>query len=81
VEMQRSDTSHLIFDIPALISDLSTFTTLEPGDVIATGTPPGTGVGRTPPRWLRAGEEVRCWVAGVGELRNRLVPEPAGLSR
>jgi 2-keto-4-pentenoate hydratase/2-oxohepta-3-ene-1,7-dioic acid hydratase in catechol pathway len=76
VDMQRSDTSHLLFDIPTLIADLSTFTTLEPGDIIATGTPPGVGQARTPPRWVRAGEVMHCRVAGVGELRNRLVPEP-----
>lgn len=70
-EMQRAPVSHMMYDIAALVADISSFTTLEPGDLIATGTPPGVGAGRTPPRWLRPGEEVRCGVQGVGELRNR----------
>jgi 2-keto-4-pentenoate hydratase/2-oxohepta-3-ene-1,7-dioic acid hydratase in catechol pathway len=76
IPMQDSHTGNLMFDVPALIADISTFTRLEPGDVIATGTPPGVGMGRRPPRWVRPGEVMRCVVDGVGELANRLVPEP-----
>ena len=75
VTMQESNTERMIFDVETLIADASTFATLEPGDIIATGTPPGVGFKRNPPRFVRAGEVVRCWVEGVGELRNPVVPE------
>jgi len=78
--MQSSNTHHMIFDVATLIADASTFATLEPGDIIATGTPPGVGFKRTPPRFVGAGETVRCWVEGVGELRNRVVPESEWLA-
>lgn len=74
--MQRLDTGHMVFDIRTLIADISSFTTLQPGDVIATGTPPGVGVGRVPPRWVKVGETMRCSVEGIGELRNLVVAEP-----
>lgn len=67
---QESDTSHLIFDIPTIISDLSRATTLYPGDIIATGTPSGVGMGFKPPRYLKAGDLVECWIDGIGTLRN-----------
>lgn len=73
--MQTSSTEHMIFDVATLVADASMFATLEPGDIIATGTPPGVGFKRNPPRFLRAGEVVRCWVEGVGEIRNPVVPE------
>lgn len=73
--MQSSNTQHMIFDVETLIADASTFATLAPGDIIATGTPPGVGFKRKPPRFVRTGEVVRCWVEGVGEIRNRVVPE------
>lgn len=69
-EMQRSNTSHMIFDIPALIEFLSAAVTLEPGDVITTGTPAGVGMRRNPPRFLKAGDTVRVEVVGVGVLEN-----------
>ena len=71
-EMQRSDTSHQIFTIAHIVSYLSTFLTLSPGDVIATGTPQGIGAKRTPPVWLAPGAEVEIEVERVGELRNRV---------
>jgi 2-keto-4-pentenoate hydratase/2-oxohepta-3-ene-1,7-dioic acid hydratase in catechol pathway len=60
----------LIFAIPTLIETLSRAMTLVPGDVIATGTPEGVGVGLTPPKYLHAGDEVAVHVAGIGTLRN-----------
>jgi 2-keto-4-pentenoate hydratase/2-oxohepta-3-ene-1,7-dioic acid hydratase in catechol pathway len=68
--MQRGALSDLIFDIPALIEYLSTFTELLPGDVIATGTPGGVGAARKPPVWLRPGDEVAVEITGVGRLEN-----------
>ena len=70
---QDSRTDKLIFGVAALISQLSASFTLEPGDVILTGTPEGVALGRTPPVYLKVGDEVRCWIAGLGELRNRVV--------
>ncbi len=72
-EMQTGYVREMLFDIPTLIEDISRFTTLEPGDLIFTGTPPGVGEGRTPPRWLAAGDVLVSAVEGVGALRNRCV--------
>ena len=69
--MQEADTADLVFGPPALVSYCSTVITLEPGDVIATGTPGGVGAGRKPPRFLVDGQEVVTVVEGIGELRNR----------
>jgi 2-keto-4-pentenoate hydratase/2-oxohepta-3-ene-1,7-dioic acid hydratase in catechol pathway len=73
--MQHSNTSNLIFGVPKLIAYLSSVFTLEPGDIIATGTPAGVGFARKPPRYLKAGDEVRIQVAGIGELVNPVVAE------
>lgn len=73
--LQHSNTKHLIFRIPVLLEYLSSVFTLEPGDVISTGTPAGVGFARKPPRYLRAGDEVVVTVAGLGELRNPVVAE------
>lgn len=73
--LQHSNTQHLIFRIPDLISFLSSVFTLEPGDVVSTGTPAGVGVARKPPRFLRAGDDVVVRVQGLGELRNPVVSE------
>jgi len=73
--MQRSNTSNLIFNVPKLIAYLSSVFTLEPGDIIATGTPSGVGFARTPPRYLKAGDDVRVRVEGIGELYNPVVAE------
>ncbi|WP_157271919.1 fumarylacetoacetate hydrolase family protein [Azohydromonas aeria] len=67
---QDDTTDHLMFDFAYLISYLSTFTTLEPGDVIATGTPTGAGIRFDPPRFLQPGDVVEVEVSGVGTLRN-----------
>jgi acylpyruvate hydrolase len=68
--LQTSNTSQLIFKIPETVEYLSQVMTLEPGDVIATGTPAGVGFTRKPPRWLRAGETVRVEITGLGVLEN-----------
>lgn len=74
--MQDSSTKNLIFSIVELIAYCSAGMTLEPGDVIATGTPGGVGDSRTPPRYLRDGDVVEVWVDGVGTLRNPVAFEP-----
>ena len=74
--LQKSNTRELVFKIPELIEYISTVVTLEPGDVVATGTPAGVGFGRKPPRWLRPGDEMIVRIQGLGELRNRCVSEP-----
>ncbi len=68
--MQHSNTRELIFPIPVLIEHLSDVFTLEPGDIVSTGTPAGVGMARKPPRFLREGDEVVVAVEGLGELRN-----------
>jgi 5-carboxymethyl-2-hydroxymuconate isomerase len=67
---QDGTTESLMFDFAYLISYVSTFTTLEPGDVIATGTPTGAGIRFDPPRFLQPGDVVEVEVSGVGTLRN-----------
>ena len=74
---QDSNTKHLIFDCAALVEHLSTAFTLEPGDVVATGTPGGVGIAMKPPRLLQAGDVVRVEIEGLGALDNEVVPEPA----
>jgi 2-keto-4-pentenoate hydratase/2-oxohepta-3-ene-1,7-dioic acid hydratase in catechol pathway len=70
---QDASTRDLIFDIPTLIETCSRGITLLPGDVIATGTPAGVGMGFEPPRWLRAGDVVRIEIDGIGAIENRFV--------
>jgi len=67
---QNANTRQLIFDIPTLIETLSAGMTLQPGDIIATGTPAGVGIGFTPPRFLQSGDRVRIEIAGLGVLEN-----------
>jgi len=73
--MQSSNTGNMIFQTPRLIAFLSSVFTLEPGDIISTGTPAGVGFARKPPRWLRPGDEVTVRVEGLGELTNPVVAE------
>jgi 2-keto-4-pentenoate hydratase/2-oxohepta-3-ene-1,7-dioic acid hydratase in catechol pathway len=73
--LQDSNTCNLIFDVPAIVAYLSSVFTLEPGDVIATGTPAGVGFARKPPRYLREGDEVRVKIEGIGELVNPVIAE------
>jgi acylpyruvate hydrolase len=76
VEMQASDTSKLIFDIPCLVSTISEFTQLMPGDVILTGTPAGVGYRREPQVFLGVGDEVVVEIEGLGAVANRVVGQP-----
>jgi acylpyruvate hydrolase len=75
VTMQDASTSDMIFDIPTLIEIISTSITLEPGDVIATGTPGGVGAARNPKMWLRPGDECVVTVESIGTLRNHVIDE------
>jgi 2-keto-4-pentenoate hydratase/2-oxohepta-3-ene-1,7-dioic acid hydratase in catechol pathway len=70
---QDSNTGLLIFDVPTIIETLSAGITLLPGDVIATGTPAGVGIGFKPPRYLGHGDRVRVEIGGIGALENRIV--------
>ena len=70
---QDGSTRTLIFGVPFLISYLSKFMSLQPGDIISTGTPPGVGHGKKPPVYLREGNVVRLGVAGLGEQQQRVV--------
>jgi 2,4-diketo-3-deoxy-L-fuconate hydrolase len=71
---QNSNTDQMIFDVPTLVSYLSRFMTLLPGDVISTGTPPGVGLGFNPPLYLKAGDLVELGIEGLGRQRQRVVP-------
>jgi acylpyruvate hydrolase len=73
--LQEGHTSLMIFSVAHLIADMSRVMTLEPGDIIATGTPAGIGAARTPPRWLRPGDVVRIEIECVGVLENGVAAE------
>lgn len=75
VVMQDAPVSDLVFDVPRLIEYISTFSQLNPGDVIVTGTPSGAGAFRTPRVWLQAGDEVRVNISGLGTLVNPVLDE------
>jgi 2-keto-4-pentenoate hydratase/2-oxohepta-3-ene-1,7-dioic acid hydratase in catechol pathway len=75
--VQDDTTEHLLHPFTELISYISTFTELRPGDVIATGTPAGTGFRRDPPRFLKPGDELEVAVPGVGVLRHHVIDEPS----
>jgi 2-keto-4-pentenoate hydratase/2-oxohepta-3-ene-1,7-dioic acid hydratase in catechol pathway len=72
VVKQDSNTGLMIFNIPTIIETLSAGLTLEPGDIIATGTPAGVGDARTPPEYLKAGDVMETEIEGIGSLRNRI---------
>lgn len=72
-EKQRSNTKFMLFDIPSLIADISTGMTMEPGDVIATGTPAGVGAGMDPQEWMWPGDTIVACVEGIGTLRHPIV--------
>ncbi len=76
--LQDSSTSQLVFGIPRLVADLTAVMTLEPGDIVATGTPAGVGTSRTPKRWIRPGERVRVEIERVGRLENPAVAAARG---
>jgi 2-keto-4-pentenoate hydratase/2-oxohepta-3-ene-1,7-dioic acid hydratase in catechol pathway len=73
VEKQNSNTRFMLFNVNQLIADISSVMTLEPGDIIATGTPAGVGAGRTPQEFMWPGDVVECHVEGIGTLRNPIV--------
>jgi 2,4-diketo-3-deoxy-L-fuconate hydrolase len=72
--MQTGSTATLIFKIPHLVSYCSRFMSLQPGDVISTGTPPGVGMGQSPQRYLHGGEVVTLGIAGLGEQTSKVLP-------
>lgn len=74
--MQRGNTSDMIFPVDELIADVSTYMSLQPGDVMITGTPPGVGLGMKPPRYLQAGDQVEAEVEGLGVQVARVVAAP-----
>ncbi len=69
---QDGGTKDMYFKIPRIVAELSRGLTLEPGDVIATGTPSGVGMGRTPPEWLKPGDVMETEIAGIGTMRNTI---------
>jgi 2,4-diketo-3-deoxy-L-fuconate hydrolase len=71
---QESTTGNLAFKIPFLVSYISQFMTLQPGDVISTGTPPGVGMGFKPPQYLKAGDVVELGIAGLGQQKQTVQP-------
>lgn len=73
--LQKSNTRELVFGVPALVEFISSVVTLEPGDIVATGTPAGVGFARKPPRYLKAGENVCIHIQGIGSLTNPVVAE------
>jgi 2-keto-4-pentenoate hydratase/2-oxohepta-3-ene-1,7-dioic acid hydratase in catechol pathway len=75
--VQSSSTGEIVFDVPTLIATLSEVLTLEPGDVIITGTPAGVGAARTPPLWMTAGDLCEITIEGIGTLANPVVDEAA----
>ncbi|MEL6233294.1 MAG: fumarylacetoacetate hydrolase family protein [Pseudomonadota bacterium] len=74
--MQSGSTATMIFGVAHIVSYLSGFFTLQPGDIISTGTPPGVGMGMKPPRYLRAGDVVELGIEGLGSQRQVMVAEP-----
>ena len=73
--LQSSNTGQMVFGIPELIEYISSVITLEPGDIISTGTPAGVGEARTPPRWLRPGDDVVVRISGIPELHSQVKAE------
>jgi 2-keto-4-pentenoate hydratase/2-oxohepta-3-ene-1,7-dioic acid hydratase in catechol pathway len=73
ITKQRSNTRYMLFKVPFLIADISSAITLEPGDIIATGTPAGVGAGREPQEWLWPGDVVEAAVQNIGQLRHPVV--------
>ena len=76
-EYQRGSTKTMVFGVAHLVSYLSRFMSLQPGDVISTGTPPGVGLGQKPPKYLRAGNTIRLGIDGLGTQTQRVIAETA----
>ena len=71
-EMQRGNTNKMIFNINFILSYLSNFMSLQPGDIITTGTPPGVGMGKKPPLYLKSGDEMRLTIDHLGEQNQKV---------
>ena len=74
---QNGSTCTMVYGVAHLVSYLSQFMTLHPGDVISTGTPPGVGLGQKPPRYLKAGDVVELGIEGLGQQRQDVIADPA----
>jgi len=72
--VQTGNTKTMIFSVAKIISYVSQFMTLEPGDIITTGTPPGVGLGMKPPLYVKKGDVMTLWIEGLGEQRQVVVP-------
>jgi 2-keto-4-pentenoate hydratase/2-oxohepta-3-ene-1,7-dioic acid hydratase in catechol pathway len=72
-DRQNDNTQHMLFQIPTLVEFISHYLTLEVGDMIFTGTPPGVGLGMKPPQFLNPGDRVEVWIEGIGSLTNTVV--------
>ena len=70
--MQTGNTASLIFDVPTLVSYVSQFMSLQPGDVISTGTPPGVGMGKKPPIWLKEGDVITLGIDKLGSQKQNV---------
>jgi 2-keto-4-pentenoate hydratase/2-oxohepta-3-ene-1,7-dioic acid hydratase in catechol pathway len=73
--MQDGSTATMVYKVPFLVSYLSQFFTLHPGDVVSTGTPPGVGLGMKPPQYLKAGDVVELGIEGLGQQRQVCVAD------
>jgi 2,4-diketo-3-deoxy-L-fuconate hydrolase len=71
---QKGSTRTMVFGVAHLVHYISRFMPLDPGDVISTGTPPGVGLGQKPPVYLKAGDEMRVGIQGLGEQTQRVIP-------
>jgi 2,4-diketo-3-deoxy-L-fuconate hydrolase len=78
--MQTGSTRHMIFRIPFLVHYLSQFMSLQPGDLIATGTPRGVGLGMKPHRWLQESDTITAGISGLGEQRQHVRRYRAGVA-
>ena len=74
--MQDGSTATMVYGVAHLVSYISQFMSLQPGDIISTGTPPGVGMGQKPPRYLRPGDRLALGIEGLGEQRQNVVPDP-----
>jgi 2-keto-4-pentenoate hydratase/2-oxohepta-3-ene-1,7-dioic acid hydratase in catechol pathway len=73
---QNGSTKTMVYGVAHLVSYLSQFMTLHPGDVISTGTPPGVGLGQKPPHYLKAGDVVELGIQGLGQQRQDVIADP-----
>jgi 2,4-didehydro-3-deoxy-L-rhamnonate hydrolase len=74
---QNGNTKTMIFSVKQLVADISSWMTLEAGDIICTGTPPGVAMGMETPAWLKSGDEMHLSIQGLGEQRQKVIAYPA----